>query len=95
MEYAKANKRSWLRDEQMLKSLTNFLGSERQVKEIYPADIEGFKLYRRKEVSGHGESGTSASKRMFNLAIDWDLYLGSNPVRRVKFFQEINMVFGR
>ena len=52
MEYAKVNKRSWLRDQQMLESLTKFLGSERQVKEIYPADIEGFKLHRRKEVSG-------------------------------------------
>lgn len=24
------------------------------------------------------------------LAIDWDLYLSSNPLRRVKFFQEVN-----
>jgi hypothetical protein len=32
-------------------------------------------------------------KRMFNLAIDWDLYIGSNPVRKVKFFQEINLGF--
>ena len=30
---------------------------------------------------------------MFNLAIDWELYLGSNPVRKVKFFQEINLGF--
>jgi len=48
LEYAKGNKRSWLRDEQMLAKLAAFLGSERQVKEIYPADIEGFKLRRRK-----------------------------------------------
>jgi integrase len=94
MEYAKANKRSWLRDEQMLESLTNFLGSERQVNEIYPADIEGFKLYRRKEVSGSTVNRELALlKRMLNRAIDWDLYLGSNPVRKVKFFQKINMGF--
>jgi integrase len=94
MEYAKANKRSWLRDEQMLESLTNFLGSERQVKEIYPADIEGFKLYRRKEVSRSTVNRELALlKRMLNRAIDWDLYLGSNPVRKVKFFQKINMGF--
>jgi integrase len=94
MENAKANKRSWLRDEQMLESLTNFLGSERQVKEIYPADIEGFKLYRRKEVSGSTVNRELALlKRMLNRAIDWDLYLGSNPVRKVKFFQKINMGF--
>ncbi len=52
MEYAKGNKRSWLRDEQMLGKLTAFFGSERQIREIFPADIEGFKLHRRKEVSG-------------------------------------------
>ena len=28
---------------------------------------------------------------MFRLAIDWDLYLGLNPVRRVKFFPEPNV----
>jgi integrase len=94
MEYAKGNKRSWLRDEQMLAKLAAFLGSERQVKEIYPADIEGFKLRRRKEVSGSTVNRELALlKRMFNLAIDWDLYLGSNPVRKVKFFQEINLGF--
>jgi integrase len=94
MEYAKGNKRSWLRDGQMLTRLVAFFGGERQVKEIYPADIEGFKLHRRKEVSGSTVNRELALlKRMFNLAIDWDLCLGSNPVRKVKFFQEINLGF--
>jgi integrase len=94
MEYAKGNKRSWLRDQQMLKQLTNFCGSERQIGEIIADDIEGFKLHRRKEVSGSTVNRELALlKRMFNLAIDWDLYLGSNPVRKVKFFQEINTGF--
>jgi integrase len=94
MEFAKGNKRSWLRDEQMLGSLTGFLGSERQMKDINPADIEGFKLHRRKEVSGSTVNRELALlKHMFNLAIDWDLYVGSNPVRKVKFFQEINTGF--
>jgi len=94
MEYAKANKRSWLRDEQMFASLAAFLGSERQLREIYPADIEGFKLHRRKEVSGSTVNRELALlKRMLNLAIDWDLFIGSNPVRKVKFFQEINLGF--
>jgi integrase len=94
MEYAKGNKRSWRRDEQMLASLTAFFGKERQVKEIYPADIEGFKLARRKEVSGSTVNRELALlKHMFNLAIDWDLYLDTNPVRKVKFFQEMNLGF--
>ncbi|MGA2814459.1 MAG: hypothetical protein ABSG16_23945 [Candidatus Acidiferrum sp.] len=32
-------------------------------------------------------------KRVFNLAIDWDLFIGPNPVRKVKFFQEVNTGF--
>ncbi|MFI5097241.1 MAG: tyrosine-type recombinase/integrase [Candidatus Acidiferrales bacterium] len=91
MEYAKANKRSWLRDEQMLKPLTEFFGADRQLTDITPPDIEGYKLHRRKQVSGSTVNRELALlKRMFNLAIDWDLYLASNPVRKVKFFQELN-----
>jgi integrase len=29
-------------------------------------------------------------KRMFNLAIDWDLFREVNPMRKVKFFKEFN-----
>jgi integrase len=94
MEYAKTNKRSWLRDQQMLKHLTKFFGSERQISEVIAADIEGYKIHRRKQVSGSTVNRELALlKRMLNLAIDWDLYLGSNPVRKVKFFQEINTGF--
>ena len=92
MEYAKANKRSWLRDEQMLKKLENFFGSERELSEISPAEVEGYKLSRRKEVSGSTVNRELALlKRMFNLAIDWDLFRDINPVRRVKFFRELNI----
>jgi integrase len=91
MEYAKANKRSWLRDQQMLKPLTEFLGADRQLSDITPPDIEGYKLHRRKQVSGSTVNRELALlKRMLNLAIDWDLYVASNPVRKVKFFQEFN-----
>jgi integrase len=91
MEYAKVNKRSWLRDEQMLQHLSSFFRPERQLSDITPPDIEGYKLNRKKVVSGSTVNRELALlKRMFNLAIDWDLYLGSNPVRKVKFFQELN-----
>jgi integrase len=91
MEYAKANKRSWLRDEQMLKPLVGFFGAGRQLTDITPVDIEGYKLHRRKQVSGATVNRELALlKRMFNLAIDWDFYLGANPVCKVKFFQEFN-----
>jgi integrase len=91
MEHAEANKRSWLRDEQMLKALVGFFGADRQLTDITSVDIEGYKLHRRKQVSGATVNRELALlKRMFNLAIDWDFYLGSNPLRKVKFFQEFN-----
>jgi len=94
MEYAKTNKRSWLRDEQLLKPLKEFFRIERQLAEITPPEIEGYKLWRRKQVSGATVNRELALlKHMFNLAIDWDLYLGSNPLRKVKFFQEVNTGF--
>ncbi len=91
MEHAKANKRSWLRDEQMLGHLKPFFGSERQLTDITPADIEGYKLHRKAQVSGSTVNRELALlKRMFNLAITWDLYLDLNPFRKVKFFREFN-----
>ena len=53
-----------------------------------PPGIEGYKLHRRKQVSGSTVNRELALlKHMLNLAIDWDLCLSSNPLRKVKFFQ--------
>lgn len=91
MEHAKANKRSWLRDQEMLEHLKKFFGNERQLTDITPVDIEAYKLHRRKFVSGSTVNRELALlKRMFNLAITWDLFLDLNPVRKVKFFREFN-----
>jgi len=76
----------------MLKKLTNFFGTERELSEITPAEVEGYKLNRRKEVSGSTVNRELALlKRMFNVAIDWDLFRDINPVRKVKFFRELNI----
>lgn len=91
MEYAKGNKRSWLRDEQMLKHLHGYFGTQRDLSEITPVDIEGYKLKRRAKVSGATVNRELALlKRMFNLAINWDFFFDLNPVRKVKFFKEFN-----
>jgi len=83
MEYAKANKRSWLRDQQMLVHLKEFFGANRQLADIVPPDIEGYKLHTREQVSGATVNRELALlKRMFNLAIDWGLYLRSNALRK-------------
>jgi integrase len=76
----------------MLEHLKQFFGTERQLTEITPADIEGYKLSRKVMVSGSTVNRELALlKRMFNLAINWDLFLDFNPVRKVKFFREVNI----
>ena len=91
LEHAKANKRSWLRDQQMLEHLYSFLGEERPLTEVTAVDIEGYKVRRRAKVSGSTVNRELALlKRTFNLAITWDLFLSANPVRKVKFFREFN-----
>lgn len=90
MEYAKANKRSWLRDEQMLNHLYKFFGKEKLLTELTSMQIEGYKLQRRGKVADSTVNRELALlKHMFNLAIAWDSFLGLNPVRKVKFFREI------
>src|SRR5580698_7276012 len=92
MEYAKANKRSWLRDEQMLNHLYKFFGKEKLLTEITSMQIEGYKLQRRGKVADSTVNRELALlKHMFNLAITWDSFLGLNPVRKVKFFREFNI----
>jgi integrase len=58
---------------------------------LAPVDIEAYKIHRRAKVCGATVNRELALlKPMFNLAITWDLFLGANPVRKVKFFREFN-----
>jgi integrase len=91
MEHAKTNKRSWLRDQQMLENLYKFFGKQGSLTDVTAIEIEGYKVNRRAKVSGSTVNRELALlKRMFNLAITWDLFLAANPVRKVKFFREFN-----
>jgi hypothetical protein len=59
----------------MLEHLSSFFGKERQLTEVTPVDIEGYKVRREAEVSGSTVNRELALlKRMFNLAITWDLF---------------------
>src|SRR5258708_7668475 len=50
MDHAKSRKRSWLRDEQMLKHLEGFFG-EAQLSDITPVRVEAYQQMRVREVS--------------------------------------------
>lgn len=93
MDHAKSHKRSWLRDEQMLRRLEEFFG-EAQLGDLTPVRVEAYQQARIREVSpATVNRETALLKHMLNLAERWELRLGSNPVRFIKFLPEDNLQF--
>ncbi len=91
MEYAKANKRSWLRDEQIMVHLNAAFGSM-QLSDIGPFPIERYKIARVKVASPATVNREIALlKHMFNLAEQWAMHRGRNPMKGVKFLSENNL----
>lgn len=91
LDFAKVNKRSWLRDEQILVHLGKFFGTN-LLKNIGPLQVEQYKQARIAEAPATVNRELALLKHMFNLAETWGLFHGMNPVRRVKFFHEDNDV---
>ena len=90
LDYAKANKRSWIRDEQIMRHLSQAFGSS-QLADIGVFQIERYKLDRLKAVSPATVNREIALlKHMFILAEHWQLFFGKNPVKGVKFLDEDN-----
>jgi integrase len=86
--YAKANKSSWDRDGGMLKHMKEFFRS-RKLSEISVISVEEYKNSRSSAVKKSTVNRELALlKHMFNLASAWDLFLGINPLRKVRFFRE-------
>src|ERR1017187_3299976 len=92
MDYAKANKRSWLRDEQIMTHLNRSLGAT-QLGNIGALQIERYKLDRLKQSASPATVNREVAllKHMFNMAEHWQLFFGRNPVRGVKFLEEDNL----
>ncbi len=91
MDYAKANKRSWLRDSQILEHLNGAFGNT-LLPDITALPIERYKLARLQAVSPATVNRELAGlKRLFNLAEQWGLYRGRNPVKGVRFLDENNL----
>jgi integrase len=92
LDYAKANKRSWLRDQQIMKHLNTAMGTA-QMGDIGALQIERYKLNRLKESASAATVNREVAllKHMFNVAEHWQLFSGRNPVKGVKFLQEDNV----
>lgn len=85
---SKTEKRSWRRDEQLVRHLDKFFKGKLLI-HIKPTDIEQYKFKRKSD----GLSGSTinrelaALKRIFNITIK-NKIARYNPVNDVKFFQE-------
>lgn len=89
-EYARANKRSWLRDQQIMTHLTLTFG-KLKLQDIGALGVEQYKIERVRTVSPATVNREIALlKHMYNLADSWGLYFGKNPVKGVKFLSENN-----
>lgn len=92
LAFAKVNKRSWVRDKQILVHLNEFFGSA-LLRDIGPLQVEQYKQARIKRVSPATVNREVALlKHLFNLAAKWGSFQGKNPVLLVKFFDEDNDV---
>jgi integrase len=90
MENAKVTKRSWKRDEQLLRDLKVFFGNPK-LKDIKPVQIEKYKEARSKQVAPATVNRSLAlGKHMYFLAEVWGMNVG-NPFRLVKFLREDNL----
>jgi integrase len=91
IEYAKLHKRSWVRDEQMLRHLNGFFGTA-MLTQINASRVEQYQQKRVREVSPSTVNRELALlKHLFNMAERWERYQGKNPVRMVKFLAENNL----
>jgi integrase len=89
LQYAKANKRSWNRDEFSLKSLAQSF-SGKYLYEINPFLIENYKTERRRFVSPATVNRELAClKHMLTKAVEWEM-MEANPAKKVRLFVENN-----
>lgn len=91
MEYAKTNKRSWIRDEMVLRHLIPYFKGI-PLSKINPKQIENYKQMRLEQVKPATINRELALfKFMFSLAKKWK-YANENPVKEVKFLHERQLI---
>lgn len=91
LEWAWATKpMTAIREEQRLRIIKEILGDEvKFLSDVTPYRIEGLKieLRKRNRAKSTVNQYLSLLKNMFNRAIDWEIFEGHNPVKRVRFFK--------
>jgi integrase len=87
-----SQKRSWKRDEELLRPLCKLYGNKR-LSDISTKDLEEFKSLRLKEVKpATVNRSLSVLRHLINLAKRWKKFFGDNPVSIVGMLEEHNQV---
>lgn len=98
IEWAKSNKKSWRDDEQRYNSHLKNLLSEKPLNEISSFELEQLKInLQEKNISDKINSNIDKKlspatikhclvlvRQIFNKAIIWEFYSGTNPVKKIK-----------
>ncbi len=91
LAYAKSHKRSWGRDEELYRLRIKAVFGHKRLNQITRLQVQNFHA----SVLNEGLAAASANhhikliRRMFNLAISWDM-LEKNPASRIHMFEEDN-----
>ncbi len=93
-EYAAPRKRSFARDEELYRLRIRDKFGGRRLNQISRQQIQTFhtELLQTGLAPATCDHHLKLLKRMFNLAIDWGIHTGANPVARVPLFNPANGV---
>ncbi len=94
IDYAKTNKRSWLRDEQIMVHLNAAFGPM-LLPDIGAFSIERYKIDRVKAPASPATVNREIAllTHLFNLAEQWGVFRGRNPVKGIKLLSEDNLQY--
>jgi integrase len=100
LPWAKLNKKTWRDDDYHYRKHIEPRFGNKALKDITAFDLEKMKNELKKSVSKNGRPFTPASikhhlilvRRLFNLAIKWEMYQGQNPVKAVQLPHVDNQV---
>ena len=100
LPWAKEHKKTWRDDDYHYRKHIQPRFGNKALESITPFDLEKMKSELRKAVNAHGKPFAAASikhhlilvRRLFNLAVKWNLYQGPNPIKSVEMPKVDNQV---
>ncbi|MDA3897334.1 MAG: site-specific integrase [Desulfobacteraceae bacterium] len=92
MPFAKSKKKTWANDESIYKRHIQPVFGHKKLSQILPIHIEKFKSDLKKAVNRNGKPYAPQTikhiliiiRRLYNMAVKWDLYKGKKPMDKVE-----------